>query len=58
SSAEDTVIVQGFNPYKITCGASGYLRQEFRELELLNEITKLSYEGALPEHINGNLQNA
>ncbi|KAF8239845.1 hypothetical protein L208DRAFT_1559972, partial [Tricholoma matsutake] len=39
-------------------GASGYLRQEFRELELLNEITKLSYEGALPEHINGNLRNA
>ncbi|KAF8218661.1 hypothetical protein L208DRAFT_1348804, partial [Tricholoma matsutake] len=52
SSAEDTLIVQGFNPYKITCGASGYLRQEFIELELLNEITKLSYEGALPEHIN------
>jgi hypothetical protein len=58
SSAEDTVIIQGFNPYKITCGASGYLRQEFRELELLNEITKLSYEGALPEFIDGNLRNA
>ncbi|KAF8225520.1 hypothetical protein L208DRAFT_1305946, partial [Tricholoma matsutake] len=44
STAEGTVIVQGFNPHKIMCGASGYLRQEFRELELLDEITRLSYE--------------
>jgi hypothetical protein len=48
STAEGTVIVQGFNPHKIMCGASGYLQQEFRELELLDEITKLSYEGILP----------
>ncbi|KAI5897191.1 uncharacterized protein SCHCODRAFT_02470854, partial [Schizophyllum commune H4-8] len=28
------------------------LRQEFRELELLDDITKLRYEGQLPSHIN------
>ena len=39
SSAEGTIIIQGFNPNKITCGAPGYLRQEFRELELMDEIT-------------------
>ena len=43
-TAEGTIIVQGFDPKIITGGASGYLRQEFRELELLDEITKLKYE--------------
>jgi hypothetical protein len=38
-------------------GASGYLRQEFRELELLDEITRLRYENALPAHITGNRRN-
>jgi hypothetical protein len=57
-SAEGTVIVQGFSEYKITCGASGYLWQEFRELELLDQITELKYNNKLPEHINGNLHNA
>jgi len=33
------------------------LRQEFRELELLDEITKLRYEGNLPDHIQGNFRN-
>ena len=32
STAKGTIIVQGFNPNKITCGAPGYLRQEFQEL--------------------------
>jgi hypothetical protein len=58
ATSEGTVIVQGFDDRKITCGASGYLRQEFRELELLDEITKLLYENALPAHIDGNLRNA
>ncbi|KAL1692700.1 hypothetical protein GGG16DRAFT_50766 [Schizophyllum commune] len=34
-------------------GCSGALRQEFRELELLNEITKLQYEGKLPAEVAG-----
>jgi len=58
STASGTIIVQGFNPYKIMHGTSGYLRQEFRELEILDEITKLSYEGNLPDSVNGKLRNA
>ena len=58
STAEGTIIIQGFNPSKITCGASGYLRQEFRELELMDEISRLRFEGCLPSIINGHLRNA
>ncbi|KIJ91030.1 hypothetical protein K443DRAFT_76665, partial [Laccaria amethystina LaAM-08-1] len=58
ATCEGTVIVQGFDPSKITCGASGYLRQEFRELELLDDITKLRYNGQLPASINGQLRNS
>ena len=57
ASAAGTIIVQGFDPKVVTGGASGYLRQEFRELELLDEITKLRYENALPDHITGNRRN-
>jgi hypothetical protein len=57
ASAEGTIIVQGFDAKVITGGASGYLRQEFRELELLDEITQLRYVGLLPEKINGNRRN-
>src|ERR1700683_3635248 len=57
ATASGTVIVQSFSPRLITCGASGYLRQEFRELELLDEISKLRYEGKLPDHIQGNFRN-
>ncbi|KAJ7896553.1 hypothetical protein B0H13DRAFT_2522784 [Mycena leptocephala] len=32
---------------------SGYLRQEFRELELLDEITRLRYENSLPRSVTG-----
>ena len=58
STAEGTIIVQGFNPNKITCGAPGYLRQEFRELELMDEITRLRFEDKLSSSINGHLRNA
>src|SRR6267154_144103 len=57
ATASGTVIVQSFSPRLITCGASGYLRQEFRELEILDEITKLRYEGKLPDYIQGNFRN-
>jgi len=57
STAEGTIIVQGFNPKIITGGATGYLRQEFRELEILDEITKLKYEGKLPLNIDGHRRN-
>ena len=58
STAEGTIIIQGFNPNKITCGAPGYLRQEFRELELMDEITRLRFEDKLSPSINGHLRNA
>jgi hypothetical protein len=58
ATCEGTVIIQGFDDRKITCGASEYLRQEFRELEILDEVTRLSYEGSLPKYIDGNLHNA
>jgi hypothetical protein len=40
ATAAGTVIVQSFSPSPIVGGASGWLRQEFRELEILDEITK------------------
>ncbi len=57
SSAAGTIIVQGFSTHKITKGISGFLRQEFRELEMLNTITKLHYEEKLPSIVNGALRN-
>jgi hypothetical protein len=52
STAAGTVIVQGFDQGKITRGTTGFLRQELRELELLDEITKMSYEGSIPKSAN------
>ena len=57
STAEGTVILQGFEPKKMTGGASGALRQEFRDIELLDEITKLHYLGKLPSSVNGDRRN-
>ena len=53
ATAEGTLILQGFDPRVITGGCSGALRQEFRELELLDEITRLRYLGKLPATIAG-----
>ncbi|KAJ7016600.1 hypothetical protein C8F04DRAFT_981158 [Mycena alexandri] len=52
-TAAGTVIVQGFDAAKITGGMSGFLRQELRELEILDEITRLRYEGRLPRTVTG-----
>ncbi|KAJ7681427.1 hypothetical protein B0H17DRAFT_906413, partial [Mycena rosella] len=52
-TAEGTVIVQGLNVSKITSGISGYLRQELRELEILDELTRLRCEGLLPPSVTG-----
>ncbi|KAK6974296.1 hypothetical protein R3P38DRAFT_2584368, partial [Favolaschia claudopus] len=53
SSSAGTAIVQGMDASKITKGISGHLRQEFRELEILNEITRRKYEGTLPPDLSG-----
>ena len=57
ATAEGTLILQGFDPRVITGGCSGALRQEFRELELLDEITKLRYPRKLPATIAGDTRN-
>ena len=57
SSADGTIILQGFSPQKIQGGITGCLRQEFRELEILNEITKLKYLDKLPSDICGELRS-
>ena len=56
SSASGTPILQGFDVNKITHGASGYLQQEFRELELLDEINALQFNNKSPR-VNGKLRN-
>ena len=48
SSASGTLILSGLHTKHITGGASGALRQEFRELELLDYITTMRFEGKLP----------
>jgi hypothetical protein len=45
--------LQDFDDKKITSGMSGYLRQELRELETLDEITKLRFEGKIPSSVAG-----
>ena len=57
ASAAGTVILQGFDMYKITGGASGALRQEFRELEMLDDITMLHYNRKLPSSVVGVCRN-
>ncbi|KAF8873468.1 hypothetical protein BD779DRAFT_1652008 [Infundibulicybe gibba] len=57
ASAEGTLILQGFDARKITGGASGALRQEFRDIELLDEISRLQYEGKLHKSVVGDRRN-
>ncbi|KDR79825.1 hypothetical protein GALMADRAFT_1360531 [Galerina marginata CBS 339.88] len=57
STAKGTLILQGFDPKKITGGCSGALRQEFRELEILDEITTLRYNTKLSVKVHGDTRN-
>ena len=57
ATAEGTIIIQGFDSRIITGGCSGYLRQEFREQEILDDITRLKYEGQLPSSLGGQVRN-
>ncbi|KAK0216365.1 hypothetical protein IW262DRAFT_1276804, partial [Armillaria fumosa] len=41
------------DPNKIRGGCSGRLRQEFRELEMLDDITRRWYDGVLPITVTG-----
>ena len=51
ATAAGTLILNGIHASKITGGASGALRQEFRELELLDDITTLKFNDKLPINI-------
>ncbi|KAI3998452.1 hypothetical protein K525DRAFT_214639 [Schizophyllum commune Loenen D] len=57
SSADGTAIISSFNDLMIRKGLDDQLKREFRNLELLSEITRLRYEGDLPEHIAGDTRN-
>ncbi|PPR04686.1 hypothetical protein CVT24_011903 [Panaeolus cyanescens] len=57
ASAAGTIIINGFDARIITGGCSGALRQEFRELELLDAITKTRHEGKLPDSVEGSTRN-
>ncbi|KAL1751183.1 hypothetical protein FB107DRAFT_222526, partial [Schizophyllum commune] len=52
-TSDGTIVLREFEPSKIQGGCSGALRQEFRDLEILNDITRLRYEGRLPETVVG-----
>ena len=53
SSYNGTAIIQGFDGSKVQGGVSGSLRQEFRDIEILDEITCLRFNGKLPPEVNG-----
>ena len=57
ATASGTLILQGFNERIITGGCSGALRQEFHELELLDEITLCRYMGKLQDTVYGPTRN-
>jgi hypothetical protein len=50
-------LIQDFSDHKITQGISGWLRQEFRELNVLDEVTHLRFEQSLLEGVFGPLRN-
>ncbi|KAI0340973.1 hypothetical protein BDW22DRAFT_1333396, partial [Trametopsis cervina] len=52
SSLNGTLILGPLDSSKITGGLSGALRQEFKELELLDDITSRRFHNELPPQTN------
>ncbi|KAF8225484.1 hypothetical protein L208DRAFT_1306173 [Tricholoma matsutake] len=50
-STASTLILNSFHPSQITGGGSGALQQEFRELELLDDVTTRHFEGKLLRNV-------
>ncbi|OBZ67205.1 ATP-dependent DNA helicase pfh1 [Grifola frondosa] len=48
-----TVIIEDFDHTKMQGGITGGLRRELQELEILNDITKLSFHHRLPATVHG-----
>lgn len=53
SSLAGTLILHDFDEGKISSGASLDLRREMRELEILDDITRMRFENCLPASITG-----
>ena len=53
STAAGTLMLQGFSPRKISESQNLDVCQEFCELEILDEITRLNYENRLDQSIRG-----
>ena len=53
STYQGTAITQGFTASKIQTGINSYLRQEFRELEIQDDIMILYYDCQLPATVGG-----
>ncbi|KAK0432950.1 hypothetical protein EV421DRAFT_1719022, partial [Armillaria borealis] len=53
ATAKGTILLQPLSPSKVQGGLNGALHQEFRELEMLDKITRLRYERCLPITIRG-----
>lgn len=53
SSLQGTVIIDEFDQSKVTGGLTGALRAEFKDVEILNLITRLRYEHRLPQGVQG-----
>ena len=53
SFADRTVLLGALDVSKITGGIDGWLHQEFRHMEILDEITTLRFENKLPSSVYG-----
>lgn len=53
ATLEETYIIGDIDRSKLTGGLSGALRREFRELEILDDITRLRCEGTLDSSVTG-----
>ncbi|EJD54880.1 hypothetical protein AURDEDRAFT_133191 [Auricularia subglabra TFB-10046 SS5] len=49
--AKNTLILQGFNASRLQGGLQADLLAEFRDIEILNDITRLEFEGKLPRNV-------
>lgn len=56
--AHQTAILRDFDVRKITGGVSGHLREEFRALQLLDEITEAHYSSRAPSTVMQRLRSS
>ncbi|EJD38105.1 hypothetical protein AURDEDRAFT_23898, partial [Auricularia subglabra TFB-10046 SS5] len=49
--AAHTIILQGFSPRKVQGGLPADIQSEFRDIEIMDDITRLEFEGCLPSSV-------